>query len=291
LAVNGASDGIVKGLRLDLVRALDAGGDCTRYRVDGGAIWLLLWASLAAAAGLALYEIGGYHTGFAVVNDAAASLPARLWEWLTVFGDERTAFALALLFARRSPHVFWSLICAALLAAAYSRGLKPLIDAARPPAVLAADSFHLIGSGHRRESFPSGHSVTAAVFFGVLAYFSRSARLRALLLLFATSVALSRIAVGVHWPVDVAAGLAGGALAALGGIWLARRYAWLAREVSVHLTIVAAAAVMAIGLWMDDGGYAGAASLLKVIAAAAIGKALLVYCVVPVIRLLRQRVS
>ena len=47
-----------------------------------------------------------------------------------------------------------------------------------------------------------------------------------LLILLAVAAGLSRVAVGVHWPVDVAAGLLGGVLAVLLGVALARRSRW-----------------------------------------------------------------
>jgi len=43
-------------------------------------------------------------------------------------------------------------------------------------------------------------------------------------LLLAIPVALSRSAVGAHWPIDLLAGVLGGWLSALGGIALAARW-------------------------------------------------------------------
>ena len=66
-------------------------------------------------------------------------------------------------------------------------------------------------------SFPSGHSATAAAFYGAVALVMarrRSPRVRALLAGAAVAVALgvaaSRVLLGVHWLSDVAAGLAFG---------------------------------------------------------------------------------
>ena len=65
-------------------------------------------------------------------------------------------------------------------------------------------------------SFPSGHSLTSAVFFGALAAIlaarTRSRRLQAILWIFASvmfvSIGLSRIYLGVHYTTDVIAGFA-----------------------------------------------------------------------------------
>ena len=204
-----------------------------------------------------------------------------------MLGDERVAFALSLFFARRHPRVFWTLICAALVAVLYSRGLKPLVDAARPPAVLPADGFHLIGPGHRGKSFPSGHSVTAGVFFGVLVAYARRLHWRLLFLALAVLVGFSRIAVGVHWPVDVAFGLGGGLLAVLLGTRLALRGPWGVYDGSVHLAFVTLGAIVAVGLWFDDGGYTAVSPALQALAVGSLAAAGLGYLVLPLWRCVR----
>ncbi|MBK1695439.1 hypothetical protein CKO09_11920 [Chromatium weissei] len=205
---------------------------------------------------------GGYHAGFFTLNQWAAIYPAWCWQWLTVLGDERVVIALTLVFSWRYPRLLWSLVLAALLGALYSRGLKELFDAARPPAVLAADAFNLIGSIQRRASFPSGHSTTAAVFCGVFIAHARLSEWRILLLLIATLIGLSRIAVGAHWPVDVAAGLLGGTLAAWLGCVLARHWSQPAGSLAVHFSVIGIAAFCAISLFLNDGGYSQATPLL-----------------------------
>ncbi|MGB5833694.1 MAG: phosphatase PAP2 family protein [Thiohalocapsa sp.] len=276
------SEGLLAFLRRDLRDDLAAGAERDPARSQGGAVWLLIWALAAAATGISLYQLSGYHTGFVSLNELAALAPDRLWEWLTMLGDERVAFALTLLFARRHPRLFWTLVCAALVAAAYSRGLKPLFDALRPPAVLPSDAFNLIGPERRRESFPSGHSVTAAVFFGLLVYYARRLHWRLLFLVLGLLAGLSRVALGVHWPVDVAAGLAGGALAALVGVWLSRHSPWGIDHVILHLILVGIASIMALSLWFDDSGYVGAANLLRVLSVVCLTSAFVSYFLRPV---------
>lgn len=71
-------------------------------------------------------------------------------------------------------------------------------------------------------SFPSGHSMTAIVFYGMLAYFlilfleKRSAKIVIFLLFMSIilAIGISRIYLGVHYPSDVIAGFAAG------GAWL-----------------------------------------------------------------------
>ncbi|MBK1716816.1 phosphoesterase PA-phosphatase [Thiocystis violacea] len=280
-----ASDLVVRIRRCDFRRAwgerLTAGAVRTPLDAPGGDRWLLSWVLVGAIVGASLFLVCGYHAGFLRLNALAAEVPGWIWPYLTVLGDERVAFALTLFFSLRYPRLFWTLILAAVIAIAMGRGLKLLFDAARPPAVLAADLFNLIGPSHQRASFPSGHSLTAAVFLGVLIHQARWVGWRALLTLLAVLVGLSRVAVGVHWPVDVAAGLTIGALAAWIGGRLAARWPGPATHVGVHMGFVLLASLMALGLIFDDGGYSEAASALRLLGLAAIGSAIGHYVLPP----------
>lgn len=243
--------------------------------------WLLRWAWVCLGCAALLYLVCGYHAGFLRLNGAAAAYPDWIWQCLTVLGDERVAFALTLFFSLRYPRLFWSLVIAALIAILYGRGLKELFDATRPPGVLAADAFNLIGPERVRASFPSGHSVTAAVFFGVLIAHARLWEWRALWLVLAVLVGLSRVAVGVHWPLDVLVGLMGGAVAAWLGSWLAARWSAPASHLTLHLVWVGVAVLLAITLIDDDGGYPAAALPLRILGLTALASALLQYLLLP----------
>lgn len=268
-------------------RALRRGADRDPAPDVTSEAWLTHTALALLVLGAGLWALSGYHAGFERLNGAAAALRPALWQWLTVFGDERVAFALALLAARRHPRVFWTLACAGVVAVAYSSGLKPLFDAARPPEVIAAGEFNLIGPRRRGMSFPSGHSTTAGVLFGVFLCYATRWRWRVLFLALALLAGTSRVAVGVHWPVDVAFGLGGGMLCAWAGSRLAARAAWGIERAWVHWVLVALGVVATVGLWFDDGGYAAAALPLRVLCVAVLGYTAVVYLLLPGWRALR----
>ena len=104
---------------------------------------------------------------------------------------------------------------AALSGLAIYKPMKHLFLRLRPDAAL-----HLVEQGGF--SFPSGHSVTSVIVFGLLFYLIRKHCNRPVLrnvlsgicLLLAVLVGPSRIYVGVHWPTDVLAGwcIGGGVL-------------------------------------------------------------------------------
>lgn len=217
------------------------------------AMWLLM-LSLGLFLALAMWAgFGDYHAGFLLLNQQMTGADF-FWQWMTRFGDQGLLIALCTVLAIRRPEVFWALMVAAIFGILYARGLKPLFDAVRPPGVLPLDSFHLIGSGYSRYSFPSGHTLTIFTAVGVVAAFARSWSLRAVLLAFAVVVGLSRVAVGVHWPMDVLGGAAGGLLSAWLGVWLSQ--CWRAGlGFKVYLGLVVLALAHATSLWFSDGGY------------------------------------
>jgi membrane-associated phospholipid phosphatase len=279
--------GLLAPLACDLRQALADGVLRTPGVPSEGIAWLRTWALCCGVAALTLFLACGYHAGFLRINAWAAGAPRWVWEWLTALGDERVPFALSLLLARRYPQVFWALVVAGLAGTAFTHIAKPLFDALRPPAVFDPGTFNLIGPMVRRISFPSGHSATAGVFFGVLACYARSTGFRATLTGLALLVGLSRVAVGVHWPVDVAAGLMGGVLAAWVGVRLADRARWGSLDPGCHLAFVTLAILFAVSLLYWDGGYELAAGFLRALCLLALGYVTLAYLVVPLGRHLR----
>ena len=235
--------------------------------------------AVLALTGLTLHAVGGYHAAFHTVNGLAPGLPRWLWQGLTMLGDERAAIALALLLARRHPHVLYTILVAALLATLANRGIKLSADQLRPPAVLPPDAFHLLGPANKRLSFPSGHTVTAFVFFGVLAYHFRRWRLP--LLAAAAAAGVSRVAIGVHWPIDVIAGAFIGLASAWAAVHLAPR---LRRGSSpyLHLGVVGLGVVACVLLVVDDSGYDSSLWIRLPIAVAGVGAVVWSYLIAPV---------
>jgi membrane-associated phospholipid phosphatase len=169
---------------------------------------------------------------FLSLNQTLNTLAAPLWVCLTLLGDTSVALLLVSPLMLARPRAWFSAVLAVPLGGLYSVGLKYLAAVPRPAAVIDHTQFTIIGpalTGHN--SFPSGHSitamaVTAAVLAAVVPRPKRWAHAAWIVVtvLLGLSVCLSRIALGAHWPLDVAAGAAGGWLAGLLGAAIGRRW-------------------------------------------------------------------
>ncbi|MFN3610573.1 phosphatase PAP2 family protein [Tepidimonas sp.] len=208
------------------------------------ALWLLVIAGLVFISPI---------DALVGVQRLTRTTPDLLWWWLTWLGD--THFALAMFLAaaiatghrRASPALLWSIAPATLTL----HGIKALAAAPRPAAVLPPDAFHLIGDVLRQGSFPSGHTVTAFTLAAcwVLTTPPPQRRLAAAAALpLAFAIGLSRVAVGAHWPLDVAVGALLGWLCAAAAVVAARRWGPRPGDVLHHWEI-AAAGVLGLGLW------------------------------------------
>lgn len=93
-----------------------------------------------------------------------------------------------------------------LLSVFVNAALKDLAGTARPY-ILHPDLLSPLYVGSAGgNSFPSGHSQTAAVVWGLLAVYAQRPRVRAALVGIVVLVGLSRLYLQVHWPVDVLGG-------------------------------------------------------------------------------------
>lgn len=207
-------------------------------------VWIWGVPVFAVLALAILLATGSNIALFQLLNHAAAYAGNAWWSHLTVMGDASLGLLLMLPLLGRRPEVVWQFVLAALFATLWSHGMKEIFSSLRPPAVLPAGSFHLIGPMLEHNSFPSGHTTTIFVLAGLVAMQQLGNKVKAWMLALAVLVGVSRIACGVHWPLDVLGGMFGGWLSALAGVALARRWqaglnVWFQRALAVLLTLLA----------------------------------------------------
>lgn len=126
---------------------------------------------------------------------------------ITFFGEE-TLFiiAVALLlwcFSKQRGFTIFSTLFAALIGMSV---LKAIVKYPRPFQVLSEIEGKRLATA-TGYSFPSGHTTGAAAFYSSVAFVYRKRWLSIVSALLILLVGLSRIYLGVHWPLDVFAGL------------------------------------------------------------------------------------
>jgi undecaprenyl-diphosphatase len=187
-------------------------------------------------------------------------------------------FALAALAAPtpQATRALLALLACFPIGGAATHGFKNLIAATRPAAALGIDQIVVIGGPLLYKAMPSGHAVTAftvATLISLDARLSRPWRLAVWALAFA--VALSRVAVGAHWPADICAGAALGVLVGHAGWWCAaraERAGWLAHLMSQRALALTALGLLAcsVAMWGLPTGYPLAVPGQRLLAAAGI---------------------
>lgn len=182
---------------------------------------------------------------FIAINQVCLSVAAPVWTALSMLGNAWAILGLTAPLIVLAPRLMWAWLCAAPFAIVFARGGKGLLESPRPAAEVDNSQMRIVGEVLHNVSMPSGHTVTAfAVASGI--YFSLPPERRGRhgwLFVLAAGTGLSRIAVGAHWPGDVAVGASLGLLSGMLGQWLLVRLhskhllptAWSLRLVAVLL--------------------------------------------------------
>ena len=216
-----------------------------------------------------LFVFGGYEAGFHTINSLARYLSEDFLQITTFMGDTAVALCLMLFFARRNPSLLFIILLAAIYGTLVTHGMKAYFDMLRPPAVLNSDDFVQIGQAFKRASFPSGHSATVFIMVSCLYYFATQISTKIMLLTFGAWVAISRVLVGAHWPVDILVGSGVGVMATAIAIYSAKRWSW-GFSVRVHFFVLSLLIAAAIILFSHSGGYPNVSLFAKLCATASL---------------------
>lgn len=158
---------------------------------------------------------------FAFINGLSNPVLDIVMLYFTHLGDGLTATLVALLIWLYRPKRGFVMVASLILVGIFVPLLKAYFDMPRPTMVI--DNVRILGRTLRHHSFPSGHSATAVAYGCALATFLKSWKMITLYIL-ATIAAISRIYVGVHFPVDVAAGIAAGFICVLIVLAIEKKY-------------------------------------------------------------------
>ena len=239
-------------------------------RLAGYPLWL--WCAPAVLAILAapLWLHWWEPAMFLAINSACAAVATPVWTALSLLGNGWIVLAVTSPLLALAPRLMWAWICAVPFATVFTRLGKELIVSARPAAEIDNALMRIVGETLHTVSMPSGHTTTAwAVACAILLALSAGQQRRHWwLLVLAAGVGLSRIAVGAHWPGDVAVGASLGLLSGLLAQWLLGRIP--VRHLQVHSTATRVLALLVgIAAWVlvtDPQDFPETASLQLVLA-------------------------
>ena len=208
-------------------------------RLDQAVICLLLMTmvlQIAAPHGLVFFQ---------TLNHLFSFVDAQLWINITLWGDTMVLLCLMAPLLAYRPEWVYGLIASIPLGGLLSSLLKKGFSAPRPGDVLTASDYHALSDVLTGHSFPSGHSITAFAMASVVLACLRNEEKRAAVvwmkmavLSIALLIGCSRIALGVHWPIDVMAGACVGWIAGRSGFMLTQAFPQFWRRTSVKWTVM-----------------------------------------------------
>ena len=156
---------------------------------------------------------------FVWINQLCLPVAAPVWTGLSLLGNGWGILAVTAPLLLRAPRLMWAWLCAAPFAILFARLGKGLLVSPRPAAEVDNGQMRIVGEVLHNVSMPSGHTTTAFAVASAI-YFALTPAQRKRhwwILLLAAGAGLSRVAVGAHWPGDVAVGICLGLLAGLLG--------------------------------------------------------------------------
>jgi membrane-associated phospholipid phosphatase len=168
---------------------------------------------------------------FLAINKILSVNP-EFWLNVTMLGDVAVLLPILSLTILRNTRIWSSLIGSIPMALLLTHGDKLLFKIPRPAAIIDNSHFKIVGAALKGcTSLPSGHTLTifaAVTILLKISVFENKVKhpvlWTILLTLVASVVAISRIAVGAHWPADVLAGAVLGSISGMSGIYLSDRY-------------------------------------------------------------------
>lgn len=168
---------------------------------DTSFLWGLL---ILVAAFLLLMKESVNDAYFFKINQASQHFSPELLASITDMGNGVVTGSILVMILCFKPAWILRVLLAAVICLLVTHLLKSYFDAPRPAALL--EQINIIGDARHSKSFPSGHTATIFLLAGTAYLSSRRLLSRIFFVSLAIIVAVSRISVGAHWPIDLALG-------------------------------------------------------------------------------------
>jgi membrane-associated phospholipid phosphatase len=184
----------------------------------------------------------------------------------SALGSEEAYLAILTIIYLCVDHRFGFRLLLMFLVSAYCNAqLKAAFDTPRPFVAYPDEVHPLYVASGQGGSFPSGHSQSAAVVWGLIASRQRSWALRGAILALIALIAFSRLYCQVHWPADVVGGLSIGLLLLI--VYWGVCRAWAAGSMRLGrghwaAAVVAAAALMYLLGYEEESCVSASGALL-----------------------------
>lgn len=218
-------------------------------------LWLLLLPAVALSLAAVIVLVDANYSLFLRLNGIWWIGGEEVWSLFTVLGDTLTLLVILMFFVGRRPDLIWPVMVALLVVSLFVHFGKLFFDVQRPTQVVHEAYINVIGFRASNESFPSGHTAAAFALAAAFCMLRFPLWVKIAVLTLAVLAGLSRIVVGVHWPLDVLAGAAIGWLGMGISIKLASLMKWgygnyVQCAFAVLLSLVSLYALLGF-----DGGY------------------------------------
>lgn len=179
--------------------------------------WAIPVFSLSAMLIIAL--TGSNRPLFLFLNNLLYFKPEAIWINITLYGDAAMVMIMLLPLVAKRPDIIVRTFIAAIITAIVLHGFKEYLPVMRPPSIYGPDAMHQLGNQFWHGSFPSGHASAPFTLAAMIIFLVDNNKIRSFVVAYASLIAISRIATGVHWPMDI-----------LGGAF----FGWLAAYISVR---------------------------------------------------------
>ncbi|HZH68868.1 MAG TPA: phosphatase PAP2 family protein [Flavobacteriaceae bacterium] len=170
---------------------------------------------------------------FFYLNEKLFNFP-NLQHNLTQLGDVLIFFPLVAVFFIYAPKLWEALLASALISLLVCAVFKKLFAMPRPAAIFNNEDFFIIGQTLKgKSSLPSGHSVSTFIVIAIVlfAFMPKNTIHKMVwsffILLVGLIIALSRVGVGAHYPLDVLIGSIIGFVIVVIGINVTNKINWL----------------------------------------------------------------
>ena len=144
---------------------------------------------------------------FLFLNEALYFKPEDVWINITLYGDAAMVMILMLPLTAKRPDIIVKSFIAAIIASLFLHGFKEFLPVLRPPSIYSADMMHQLGNQFSHASFPSGHAAAPFTLAAMIIFLVEDTKIRYTVLFYASLIAISRVATGVHWPMDIMGGM------------------------------------------------------------------------------------